>query len=122
MQPETGMSSIEIYLQCSTDDFDKVLTSCNEFFRELKSESLDPATIKAIKNGADLKKWKEPARNENSELIQQLYDHYQHQLAIPSEDIMQYDIESFSAKDLKDVAKMYFNEKFKWTFIGSSEN
>jgi predicted Zn-dependent peptidase len=122
IQPEIGMSTIEIYLQCSNDDYDKVLKSCNAFLEELKSESLGQATMKAIKKSAHLKKWKEPTKNENSELIEKLYDHHQHHIPIPSENMFQSYLDGFSSLDVKKVAKKYLNDEFRWTIKGSSKS
>jgi len=111
--------TIQIYLRCSREDFDKVQEACNGFFDELKTDLVPDNFLNTLKKSSYLPKWQETLSDQNKSVMQVLYDFYRFDIPITEKERAKQFIEKFDAKDLLSTANKYLDNESKWTFIGS---
>jgi len=114
-------STIQIYLQSNRDDFNEVIEACNTFFEELKTSQVTNDFLSTVKESGDFSKWREGISQTNKMISNTLYDYYKFNVPIVERKQAQEFVESFTAEDLQNAAKIYFNEDNRVLYIGKPE-
>ncbi|SFN37519.1 M16 family metallopeptidase [Salegentibacter flavus] len=113
---EYNRKTMEIFLQSSKSDFEKVLESSLNYVEELKTELVSENFLKSVKNSSYLPKWQQQYRNKSMRI--NLYNHYRYNIPYLDSAEAEGYFNEFDSNDLLKVAKEYFNSKSKWVLTG----
>ena len=108
--------TMEIFLQISKSDFEKVLESSLNFVEELKTELVSESFLEAVKNSSYIPKWQQEYRNKSMRI--NLYNHYRYDIPYNDSAEAEAYFNGFDSNNLQKVAKEYFNSKSKWVLTG----